>query len=232
MGNILDNTPSESKNKPHKEVQTLSAQVFETLKTDIIEGNLEQGSKITEDGLAKRFGVSRGPLREALRELESTKLIIRVPHAGIRVVTLTQSLMYDIYSVREALEGMSARLAAENMSNENIIELWQLLEQHELDIKNHGGTRYFQSEGNLDFHYKIAAASNNQWLTELLGTELYQILRMSRSRSGQIPNRPLIALAEHRHIVQAIENRDPELAELLMRRHISRAWKELKPHLD
>ena len=232
MGNILDNTPSESKNKPHKEVQTLSAQVFETLKTDIIEGNLEQGSKITEDGLAKQFGVSRGPLREALRELESAKLIIRVPHAGIRVVTLTQSLMYDIYSVREALEGMSARLAAENMSNENITELWQLLEQHELDIKNHGGKRYFQSEGNLDFHYKIAAASNNQWLTELLGTELYQLLRMSRRRSGQIPNRPLIALAEHRHIVQAIENRDPELAELLMRRHISRAWKELKPHLD
>ena len=232
MGNILDNTPSESKNKPHKEVQTLSAQVFETLKTDIIEGNLEQGSKITEDGLAKQFGVSRGPLREALRELESAKLIIRVPHAGIRVVTLTQSLMYDIYSVREALEGMSARLAAENMLNENITELWQLLEQHELDIKNHGGKRYFQSEGNLDFHYKIAAASNNQWLIELLSTELYQLLRMSRRRSGQIPNRPLIALAEHRHIVQTIENRDPELAELLMRRHISRAWKELKPHLD
>ena len=232
MGKTLDNSLSGSIKQPNKEALTLSAQVFETLKADIIEGNIEQGSKITEDGLAKQFGISRGPLREALRDLESAKLIIRIPHAGIRVVTLTQSLMQDIYNVREALEGMSARLAAENMKDESIAELWQLLDQHELDIKNHGGKRYFQSEGNLDFHYKIAAASHNQWLTELLSTELYQLLRMSRRRSGEIPNRPLIALAEHRHIVQAIENRDPELAELLMRRHISRAWQELKSFLD
>ena len=230
--NISNTQLSGSINQQNKEAQTLSAKVFETLKTDIIEGNIEQGSKITEDGLAKQFGVSRGPLREALRELESAKLIIRIPHAGIRVVTITQSLMQDIYIVREALEGMSARLAAENMSNTSIADLWQLLDQHELDIKNHGGKRYFQSEGNLDFHYKIATASNNQWLIELLSAELYQLLRMSRRRSGQIPDRPLIALAEHRHIVQAIENRDPELAEILMRRHISRAWKELKLHLN
>jgi len=211
-----------------QETPTLSAQVFETIKAQIIEGDIEQGSKITEDGLAKQFGVSRGPLREALRQLESARLIVRVPHAGIRVVTLTQELMADIYTVREALEGMSARLAAQHMSEQSIAELWQLLETHEVEIANKDGKHYFQNEGDLDFHYRIATSSNNQWLTELLSSELYQLLRMCRRRSSQVPNRPERALREHRQIVQAIENRDAELAELLMRRHISGAWEQVK----
>ncbi len=215
-----------------KETLTLSAQVFETIKNEIIEGRIEQGSKITEDGLSKQFGVSRGPLREALRLLESARLIIRVPHAGIRVVTLTQDLMHDIYTIREALEGMSARLAADNMNSEAIAELWELLETHHADIQNHDGKVYIQSEGNLDFHYKIAASSGNQWLIDLLGSELYQLLRMCRRRSSQMPDRPNKALEEHKQIVRAIENRDPELAELLMRRHISGAWEQVKDFLQ
>lgn len=211
-----------------QDTPTLSAQVFETLKTQIIEGAIEQGSKITEDSLAKQFGVSRGPLREALRQLESARLIVRVPHAGIRVVTLTQDLMADIYTVREALEGMSARLAAEHMTEQSIVELWQLLDAHEVEIENEDGKHYFQNEGDLDFHFRIATSSNNQWLIELLSSELYQLLRMCRRRSSQVPNRPSRALREHRQIVQAIENRDAELAELLMRRHISGAWNQVK----
>lgn len=221
-----------SKESGIKETQTLSAQVFDTLKTEIIEGRIEQGSKITEDGLAKQFGVSRGPLREALRLLESARLIVRIPHAGIRVVTLTQELMNDIYIIREALEGMSARLAAKNMNTESITELWQLLDEHQTDIENHDGKIYIQSEGNLDFHYKIAVSSGNQWLIDLLSSELYQLLRMCRRRSSQMPNRPNKALDEHKQIVQAIENRDPELAELLMRRHISGAWEQVKDFLQ
>lgn len=211
---------------------TLSAQVFNTLKTNIIEGVIPQGSKLTEDGLATEFGVSRGPLREALRQLESARLIVRIPHAGIRVVTLTQNLMQDIYTVREALEGMSARLAAQHMPSTAIAELWQLLDEHAVEIDKKNGKLYFQNEGDLDFHYKIAVASNNQWLMELLGSELYQLLRMCRHRSSQLPNRPTKALNEHRQIVQAIENRDPELAELLMRRHISGAWQQVKNCLN
>ena len=216
----------------NQEPLTLSAQVFETLKTQIIEGDIEQGSKITEDGLSKQLGVSRGPLREALRQLESAQLIVRIPQSGIRVVTLTQELMADIYTVREALEGMSARLAAQNMSEQAIAELWRLLEHHETEVTKKAGKHYFQNEGDLDFHYRIAASSNNRWLMDLLGSELYQLLRMCRRRSSQVPNRPTRALNEHKHIVQAIENRDAELAELLMRRHISGAWEQVKEVLE
>lgn len=210
------------------ETKTLSEQVFNKLKDAIIAGELEQGSKITEDGLAKKYGISRGPLREAIRRLEAIRLLVRIPHAGMRVVTLTTEIMEEIYTVREALEGMSARLAAQRMSDEDITSLSELLDKHQDSIDKSQGKQYFQSEGNLDFHYRIAQASNNQWLIDLLGSELYQLLRMGRQRSGQTPSRPLKAIQEHRRIVEAIEMRDAELAELLMRRHISGSWKIVK----
>ena len=214
------------------EPKTLSEQVFNVLKDAIIAGDLEQGSKITEDGLAKQYGISRGPLREAIRRLEAIRLLVRVPHAGMRVVTLTLNIMEEIYTVREALEGMSARLAAQRMSDEDIASLSVLLDKHQDSIDKSQGKQYFQREGNLDFHYRIAKASNNQWLIDLLSSELYQLLRMCRQRSGKTPARPSKAIQEHRSIVEAIQMRDPELSELLMRRHISGAWKIVKTLLD
>ena len=212
--------------------QTLSEQVFNELKEAIIQGDLAQGSKITEDEIAKQYGISRGPLREAIRRLEGLRLLVRKPHAGVRVVTLTHAMMEEIYTVREALEGMSARLAATRMSDNEIDELRKLLAKHESTIDQSQGKEYFQREGDLDFHFRIAQASNNQWLMDLLSSELYQLLRMCRHRSSQTPERPLRALQEHKQITEAIANRDPELAELLMRRHISGAWKIVKDILD
>ena len=211
---------------------TLSEQVFHTLKEAIVAGDLPQGSKITEDELARQYGISRGPLREAIRRLESLRLLVRIPHAGTRVVTLTPDMMQEIYTVREALEGMSARLAATHMTEEGIAELETLLINHERSIRQSQGKEYFQREGDLDFHFCIARASNNQWLIQLLSSELYQLLRMCRHRSSKTPERPLRALNEHRQIVDAIANRDPELAEILMRRHISGAWKTVKHLLE
>lgn len=214
------------------ETKTLSEQVFNEIKNAIISGDLEQGSKITEDGLSQQYGISRGPLREAIRRLEAIRLLVRIPHAGMRVVTLTTEIMEEIYTVREALEGMSARLAAQRMTDKDIDSLSDLLDKHQNAIDKSEGREYFQQEGNLDFHYRIAKASQNQWLIDLLSSELYQLLRMGRQRSGQAPSRPLKALLEHRRIVEAIEARDAELAEILMRRHISGSWKIVKELLD
>lgn len=210
------------------EPKTLSEQVFNDLKDAIISGDLEQGSKITENELAKKYGISRGPLREAIRHLEAIRLLVRIPHAGLRVVTLTIEMMEEIYVVREALEGMSVRIATQRMSDDDVTSLSELLDTHQDSIDKSKGKKYFQREGDLDFHYRIAIASQNQWLIDLLSSELYQLLRMCRQRSSQTPSRPLKALHEHRHIVEAIKDRDAELAELLMRRHISGGWKIVK----
>jgi DNA-binding GntR family transcriptional regulator len=211
--------------------KTLSENVYSQLKEDIIMGRLPQGSKVKEEELARRFGISRGPLREAIQRLEGTNLVIRMPRAGVRVVTLDEKMMAEIYVVREALEGMSARLAARSMPDQEIDALRQLLEQHEQHIEQADGKNYFQKEGDLDFHYRIALNSQNDWLLKLLGSELYQLLRMCRHRSSNLPSRPVKALHEHQMIVDAIANRDEELAELLMRRHISGAWQMVKETL-
>ncbi|MCP4186510.1 MAG: GntR family transcriptional regulator [Gammaproteobacteria bacterium] len=214
------------------ESRTLASRTYESIKADITHGTLAQGSKIVESDLALKYGISRGPLREAIHRLEQIKLIIRIPHAGSRVVTLNTRMMEDIYTAREALEGMAARLAARYMPDDEVKSLQELLDQHEQNINQAEGKVYFQSEGDIDFHYRIAVASQNQWILENLNGELYQLIRMGRHQSGQMPSRPAAALAQHRQIVSAIAERDEELAEMLMRRHISGAWKTVKTILE
>ncbi|NNE62452.1 MAG: GntR family transcriptional regulator [Gammaproteobacteria bacterium] len=225
---------SSSKNVPDlpQESRTLASRTYEVIKADIIAGDLPQGAKIVESELALKYGISRGPLREAIHKLERNKLVVRVPHAGSRVVSLDIKMIEDIYNARECLEGMAARLAARLMSDEAIESLHRLLESHADSIKQADGKAYFQSEGDIDFHYRIAVASQNHWILDNLNTELYQLIRMCRHKTGQIPSRPKYALDQHRRIVDAIGQRDEELAELLMRRHISGAWKTVKTILE
>ena len=221
----MTGTSSSIQGVPLLEAQrTMADRAYEQLKNDIVLGKLEQGSKLIEEELAQQYGFSRGPIREAIRRLEGLQLVVRVPHAGVRVVTLSHRMMSDLYIMREALEGMSARLAAHAMSDKKIEELRQLLERHERAIEQADGKAYFQSEGDFDFHFRIAQASGNQWLLDHLYRELYQLIRMCRHQSAQAPMRPGTALQEHRQIVDAIARHDAELAELLMRRHISGAW--------
>jgi len=120
--------------------------------------------------------------------------------------------------VREALEGMAARLAAKNMSDEEIADLTALLDNHFQTVK--GGESYYQEAGDLDFHYRIILGSKNQHLIEVLVNGIYHLIRMYRVQLGMAGPRVTTAFDEHKHVVQAIANRDEELAEMLMRRHI------------
>jgi len=214
------------------ETTTLARRCFDSIKADIISGELAQGTKIVESDLALKYGISRGPLREAIHRLERIKLIVRVPHAGSRVVTLDIKMMEDIYTAREALEGMAARLAARLMPEAEIAALSELLDRHAQGISETEGRAYFQQEGDIDFHYRIALASGNQWIVENLHGELYQLIRMCRHQSARFPSRAQAALEQHRQIAEAIARRDEELAELLMRRHISGAWQIVKKILE
>ncbi|MCX7194185.1 MAG: GntR family transcriptional regulator [Proteobacteria bacterium] len=193
----------------------------------IVTGELAQGQKLNETELAERFGMGRGPLREALRHLEGIRLVKRIPNAGARVVVLDYKTMSDLYEVREALEGMACRIAAVQMSDEEIAQLGQLLDSHEKQIAEQGDGVYAQSEGNLDFHYQIVRGSRNEMLMYILGSEQYQLLRMCRYRTSRNAQRTYPALQQHRHIVEALAQRDGELAEMLMRRHIQGAWRSI-----
>ncbi len=211
---------------------TLADLATHKLAQSIVTGELAQGQKLNEAELAERFGMGRGPLREALRHLEGMRLVKRTPNAGARVVILDRKTLSDLYAVREALEGMACRIAASQMSDEDIAQLAALLDRHETQIEKQGGKVYAQSEGDLDFHYQIARGSRNQMLMDLLGSEQYQLLRMCRYRTSRNAQRTKPALSQHRQIVEALANRDGELAELLMRRHIQGAWRSISEMID
>lgn len=203
---------------------TLADIASRRLAHSIVTGELAQGQKLNEAELAESYGMGRGPLREALRHLEGMRLVKRIPNVGARVVVLDRKTLSDLYAVREALEGMACRIAATEMTDAEIEQLRTLLDSHEKQISKQGGKVYAQSEGDLDFHYQIARASRNQMLMDLLGSEQYQLLRMCRYRTSRNAERTGPALQQHRQIIEALAQRDGELAEMLMRRHIRGAW--------
>lgn len=209
---------------------TLSEHVFQLIQSAIIKGDIAPGSKISEPELARTYGISRGPLREAIHRLEGQKLLVRVPHVGARVVSLSHAELIELYEIRESLEGMACRLAAERMSEDEISELRRVLETHEQDEAFQAGVGYYQQEGDYDFHYKIIQGSGNRTLTQMLCGELYQLVRMYRIQFSTTPNRPRQAFTEHHRILDAIADRDGELAELLMRRHICASKRNIERH--
>jgi len=215
-----------------QESRTLADRVCKQIVTAIVKGDLQPGQKISEPELARTYGISRGPLREAMRRLEGWRLVERKPHIGARVVKLSAQELIEIYRVREALEGMACRLAAEHMTQEEIDSLKALLDSHEQSIEQREGRSYFQKEGDLDFHYRVVQGSKNAKLQEMLGADLYHLVRMYRYQFSVSSSRPKRALKEHRQIIDAIESRDAELAEILMRRHISAARRNIEEKLS
>ncbi|MBM6551428.1 GntR family transcriptional regulator [Marinomonas ostreistagni] len=202
---------------------TLSDDLTQRLTKEIIEGVLPLGSKISEPELAKRYGVSRGPLREALVKLETLGLITRTANVGARVIELNIEDLLDTFTLREAMEGMAARLAAELISEQEVAELYQLLDDHQAHLDANQDEHYASQYGNEDFHLRIIHASQNHKLIRVLTQDLYATIRMYRRYTADSRSDPRQALREHKAILDAIANHEGDLAELLMRRHISRA---------
>jgi|TARA_B110000977_G_scaffold81329_1_gene108851 DNA-binding GntR family transcriptional regulator len=203
--------------------KTLATKVCELIVKDIITGTISQGQKLNEPELARIHGISRGPLREAMGRLEAMRLITRVPNVGARVVKLSYAELLEIYQIRESLEGLAAKLAAETMTVEEKVALRRLLTSHHKHILDTQGQSYFQQEGDVDFHYRIVQGSKNQRLIDMLAGDLYQLVRMYRYQFSLSSNRPQQALKEHDQICSAIEEGDGDLAEWLMKRHINNA---------
>ena len=206
---------------------TLADTVFDQIRTAIVKGEFPPGSKVNEPQLSKQYGISRGPLREAIRRLEGCKLVEITPNVGAKVISLNSEQAIEIYEIRESLEGLACRLAAQKSTEEDCRNLRDLLANHEQQIQSENGRLYYQKEGDLDFHYLIVQLSGNTRLFNLLCDELYHLLRLYRVQTSSSPSRPVQAFKEHHQIVDAIENGDGELAELLMRRHIAGAKETL-----
>ena len=213
---------------PQVSRQTLADQVYDRVVEAVVIGDIPAGTAISENEIAIRFGVSRGPAREAIFRLEAKGLITRTAHHGARVVDLTLGDLRALFEIREALEGMSTRLAAERMTDAELAELESKLGHDANRPEVVTGQFYYQASGDQDFHMSIAAASHNPRLHRTLSGDLYDVMRVYRFRSSARPGRALDALNEHKAIVSALKSRDPDAAEAAMRAHIRASWANIQ----
>ncbi|OJY36971.1 MAG: hypothetical protein BGP06_14785 [Rhizobiales bacterium 65-9] len=202
----------------------LSDQIVKLISDAVISGEFAEGERLREAELATRFGVSRAPLREAMRLLEERRLIQRLPYAGVRVVPLTVRMVSELYEIRAALEEIVCRRAAARISDEQIAELEKLLEveRSALPLIEHG--QQARPLPIRDFHARLAEIAGNSELKALLATDLWRRARGYYRRVWpDLADRTRVAHAEHSAVLDALQKRDGELASLLMRRHIERS---------
>ncbi|PID50010.1 MAG: GntR family transcriptional regulator [Proteobacteria bacterium] len=199
---------------------TIADRLFLDLRRAILEGELSAGKKISEPELANIYGVSRGSLREAIGKLENCNLVTRKPNIGARIISFSVEQLMEIYQIREAMEGMAARLAAQNMSEPELQHLKDLLEWHQNAIVKPEVYHKtdLKQDADLDFHFCIIQGSKNDRLMTMLCQDLYDLVRFYRFRLN--PGFSTTAMQEHEMIVQAMMRRDGEMSELLMRHHI------------
>ncbi len=208
---------------------TAAEKTYLQLRRAIVEGQIPPAAKLSEADLAETYDVSRAVIREAVGRLEGIRLVERTANVGARVVALSLEALAELYQVREALEGMAARLAALTMDEREVEDLHRLLVHHRHSIKD--SETYYQEDGDVDFHYRILQGSKNKHLIALLMGSIYHATRMYRVQLGMAGPRIARAFDEHHHIVDAIAHRDAELAEMLMRRHIQHTRQEIESKL-
>lgn len=198
--------------------------VFEALREAIINGKLKPGERLMEIQLADDLGVSRTPVREAIRKLELEGFVVMIPRKGAYVADISLKEIADVFEIRGALEGLAAELAAERATEDEIeqmerflVELAEMIEGKVLDRIVEIDTR---------FHETLYSSSRNERLSQILNLLREQIQRF-RTRTMTHPARMKVALEEHRGMVEALATRDGELARRLAQEHIQSAENSL-----
>ena len=209
--------------------ELLSKKVYRVLKSRIIKGSFKPGTKLLESRIAKQLGLSRTPVREAIRELAAEGFVKISPNQGIVVNNISINNLREVLQVRGVLEGLAARLTTSLITEEKIKVLETCNENMEkFIIKNN--VLAFGKESNK-FHSVILEVCGNDRLVQIRKNLADQIYRF-RNISLHIPGRLESALKEHREIVEALKQRDAEKADTLSKKHIANVLKNILSHED
>jgi DNA-binding GntR family transcriptional regulator len=191
-------------------------EVYDRLLDEIATGRLRPNARLTETEIAQRLGISRTPVREALRALEADGLVTHVPRVGAAVRALDHAEVMELYEMRTVLEGTAARLAARAASDIELAELGAIL----AEMAAAQGARL--SELNRQFHGALLAAARNRFLTRSMeGLRRTQLILGATTLAD--PERRAAAEAEHGRVMAALRARDGPAAEAAMRAHIEAA---------
>lgn len=199
---------------------SLRGQVFNIIQEDIINGRYEPGDSLVEKKLAEELGVSRTPIREAIRQLELEGLVTYIPNKGVYVTGISEQDIKDIYKIRSLVEGLAVKWAIERIEAHQLKELEEIVELME----------YYTEKGDMEqvtkldtqFHDVIYDACKSRVLKNTL-RNLLRYIRKARLTSLRVPRRAYQALAEHKQILEAFKSHEPEKGERLMIQHISQA---------
>jgi len=209
--------------------ELLSQKVYRILKRRIIKGDLKPGEKLLESKIPEQLGVSRTPVREALRELAAEGFIEITPNQGIIVNTITFDEIWDLLQIRGVLDGLAAHTAAKKINPEKTEKFNKVIDQ----MKNYTAINTVSKESilnftrlDIEFHDLILNICGNKWLIQIYSNLKNHIERF-RIRSFSIPGTFSKSLNEHCKILDAIKNGDSELAEKLSKIHMEKAYENI-----
>lgn len=207
--------------------QSLGSQIFNRIRDDILSGNYTPGEELKEATLGKQLGVSRTPVREALRQLDLEGLVEIAPNRGAKVIGISRKDVEDIYHMRARLEGLAARKAAEQIKEEELAELEEVILLSEFHVKKPESKQMVRLDGR--FHEIMYRASGSRMLEHVL-TDFLHYVKMARSHSVKTEHRAQESVKEHKRILEAIRQRDGDLAEQLANEHIQHVIENLDLH--
>jgi DNA-binding GntR family transcriptional regulator len=217
---------------PINDSLSLKARTYEALKAAITNLNIYDPHaelKLDERDLSERFGVSRTPLREALAQLESEGLVRIVARRGIFIVRKTKSEILDMITVWAALESMAARLATKEATDDELRSLHEHVDAFSADAVAMNMGEY--SDANIRFHQTIIGLGGCPLISKL-AEELFFHVRAIRNRTIGEQDRARRSIADHTEIVAALEARDTERAERLVREHTLKLREHVERHVD
>lgn len=202
--------------KPSKN-QTLRESIADAIRDSILQGSLKPGIKISEPALATQFGISRTPVREAFRQLDSEGFLHIIPRRGARVAPISEKDVREFYEIKAILEGYAARLAAPRLSDQDLGKMEFLNEQMEKHHHQKEYKRVFHLHN--EFHEVFLRACGNDQLYHLIKMLVgkFQRFRILLTIAGKSEG----SIAQHRGIIQAFRKRDPKEASELVAQNAS-----------
>ncbi len=199
--------------------------VFQTLRTAILKGDLKPGERLMELQLASKLGVSRTPIREAIRMLEQEGLARTIPRKGAEVAGMTEKDMEDVLQIRCVLEELAARLSCQNITDEEMREL--KIAMVAFEEKTREGNVVELAKADVTFHDIIYRAADNPKLLVLLNNLREQMYRYRTEYMKDDRIHPVL-IREHKEMVKALESRDQELVAREVRQHLKNQEEVMK----
>lgn len=213
----MSTNPTNMGDKPVE--RSLADQVYHELKRRILDGDYRAGERIREADATAMLGVSRTPVREAFRRLQSDGLLEFEAQRGAIVAELDRQEVAELYAMRQHMEGFAARCAAQHATESEIRALEYILEQTKIpDAEVHQFNQI-----NWELHYAIYSAAHNRFLIRAFDA-LSTSMSLLQGAKYIPPGRPELLYQEHREIVEAIKNRDPDAADEAAQRHVRNAF--------